>query len=65
MLLTLLIHHAYGTLPEFGGILGLCLHNGSILSKVGASSKPRAVHIKAEAKIEQFVFKIGIDLIIG
>jgi len=38
----MLTDHAYGALADFRGALGGFLH-GSILSKVGASGKARAV----------------------
>ncbi|MFC0666164.1 hypothetical protein ACFFGU_04670, partial [Azotobacter chroococcum] len=42
--------HANRPLPDFRGILRCCLH-GSILSKVGASEKPGAVHwLESEGK---------------
>ncbi len=37
-------HHVYRALANFGGKVGGLLH-GSIFSKLGASSKPGAVHI--------------------
>jgi hypothetical protein len=37
--------HAHGALDDFGGVLRLLFH-GSILSNNGASTKPRAIHLR-------------------
>ncbi len=50
----MLLHHADGALADFGGILrGRFLsHKGSILSRLGASSKPGAIHKHASDSVK-------------
>jgi len=53
---TLLVNHANRSLSQLRGILWLSVH-GSIFSKVGASSKPGAVHLDSlsnECKAQLF-----------
>ncbi|MFA1687877.1 hypothetical protein ACDY99_30750, partial [Achromobacter dolens] len=41
---TMLLYQTHGAVTDFRGKLVLLAHKGSILSKVGASAKPGAIH---------------------
>src|SRR3546814_13941550 len=50
VLTAMLLHHPNGTLAHLGG-KRVCLVHGSILSRVGASSNPGAVHRSEERRV--------------
>jgi hypothetical protein len=59
MLATLLAHQTNGALSDFGGKLAWLAH-GSILSRVGASTKSGALHIGLMKAVDKFEYRDAV-----